>query len=185
MRISVTFRHMEPTDAIKDYVVKKLTKVNRYLDEPIEATVVLSLEKYRNIAEVTLSAGRNVINCTESTDDIYSAIDKSLDKLERQIKKQKQKVRSKKSRTKPDHEAFIQEAALQDEAAAQQPEWEKKIAVIETADVKPIGLEEAVMWLENNPQADFLMFTNSKDNRINVMYRRRNGDFGLLQANND
>jgi len=184
MRISVTFRHMEPTDAIKDYVVKKLNKVNRYLDEPIEATVVLSLEKYRNIAEVTLSAGRNVINCTESTDDIYSAVDKTLDKLERQIKKQKQKVRSKKNRTKPDREAFVQEAEAQDEAAEQQPDWEKKIAVSETADLKPIGLEEAVMWMEDNPGADFLMFTNSHDNRVNVIYRRKQGDFGLIQANN-
>lgn len=100
MRISVTFRHMEPTEAIREYAEAKLAKVKRYLDEPIEANVVLELEKYRHIAEVTLNAGRNVINCKEETNDIYGAIDLAMDKLERQIKKQKDKIRSKKGRAK-------------------------------------------------------------------------------------
>ncbi len=100
MRISVTFRHMEPTEAIREYAEAKLAKVKRYLDEPIEASVVLELEKYRHIAEVTLNAGRNVINCREETNDIYGAIDLAMDKLERQVKKHKEKIRSKKGRVK-------------------------------------------------------------------------------------
>jgi ribosome hibernation promoting factor len=182
MRINVTFRHMEPTDAIKDYVEKKLAKVKRYIDEPIDATVVLSVEKYRNIAEVTLSAGRNVINTTEQTDDIYSAIDLAVDKIERQVKKQKEKMRAKKKGAKPGHMEFESNADAIDEAEAQAEAWEQRIAVTEMADPKPIGLQDAVVWMDANPQSDFLVFTNSTDSKINVMYRRKDGNFGLIHA---
>ena len=182
MRINVTFRHMDPTDAIKEYVEKKLAKVRRYIDEPIEASVVLSLEKYRNIAEVTLNAGRNVINCKEETDDIYSAIDKAVDKVERQVKKQKEKFQAKKKGAKPGHREFAALADAADEAVEQLAEWEKRIAVTENSDPKPVGLQEAVLWMDANPKSEFLVFTNSTDCKINVMYRRKGGDFGLIQT---
>jgi len=182
MRVSVTFRHMEPTEAIRDYAERKLLKVKRYLDEPIESNVVLSIEKYRNIADVTLSAGRNVLNCKEETDDIYSAIDKALDKLERQVKKQREKVRAKKGRGKLDHDAFVAETDGFDEAAEQQPEWERRIAATEVAEIKPIGLEEAVLWMDSHAASDLLVFTNATNQKIHVLYRRKDGDFGLILA---
>lgn len=182
MRISVTFRHMEPTDAIKEYAERKLAKVKRYLDEPIEASVVLSIEKHRNIAEMTLTAGRKSINCTEETDDIYSSIDNALTKLERQIKKQKDKTQSKKGRTKPERDAFAQDVAKIDEEAVLQPEWMKRIAVTEAAAPKPIGVQEAVIWMDANPASELLVFTDVDSSRINVIYRRKNGDFGLIQT---
>ncbi|MDP8221849.1 MAG: ribosome-associated translation inhibitor RaiA [Candidatus Lernaella stagnicola] len=182
MKVNVTFRHMEPTTAIKDYVEKKLAKVKRYVDEPIEANVVLSLEKYRNIAEVTLSAGRNVTNCEEETDDIYSAIDKVMDKLERQLKKQKDKIRGKKKGGRPGHREFVTRVEAHDVGAEAAPEWEKRIAVTEDANLKPVGVEEAVLWMDMNPKSDFLVFTNSTDGKINVMYRRKDGQFGLIRA---
>ncbi|NLH50306.1 MAG: ribosome-associated translation inhibitor RaiA [Myxococcales bacterium] len=182
MRISVTFRHMEPTEAIKEYAERKLAKVKRYLDEPIEANIVLSIEKHRNIAEMTLTAGRSSINCTEETDDIYSSIDNALTKLERQIKKQKDKTRSKKGRSKPEHDAFVQKVEDIDEEAAHQPEWMKRIAVTEGAMPKPIGVQEAVVWMDANPASELLVFTEVDSKRINVLYRRKSGDFGLIQT---
>ncbi|HPQ71461.1 MAG TPA: ribosome-associated translation inhibitor RaiA [bacterium] len=182
MRVSVTFRHMEPTEAIKEYTESKLLKVKRYLDEPIEANVVLVVEKYRHIAEVTLNAGRNVINCAEETGDIYSAIDMAMDKLERQIKKHKDKVRSKKGRTKADREAFEQIAAAYEPGEEAQPEWETRIVNSEAVNPKPIGLEEAVMDMDGNPQKEFLVFTNANSSRINVMYRRKDGQYGLIET---
>jgi putative sigma-54 modulation protein len=173
---------MEPTEAIREYAERKLLKVKRYLDEPIESNVVLSIEKYRNIADVTLSAGRNVLNCKEETDDIYSAIDKSVDKLERQVKKQKEKTRGKKGRGKPDHDAFVAEAETADVAVEQQPEWEKRIAATEVAEIKPIGLEEAVIWMDSHATSDLLVFTDSDNRKIHVLYRRKDGDLGLILA---
>lgn len=95
MKFSVTFRHTEPTAAIKEYAMKKLGKVRKYLNEPIDINVVLSVEKHRHIAEVTLTANKKVINCKESTEDMYSAIDRVADKLERQIKKAKDRIQTK------------------------------------------------------------------------------------------
>jgi len=182
MRVSVTFRHMEPTAAIREYAEAKLMKVKRYLDEPIEANVVLSIEKYRHIAEVTLNAGRNVINCTEETNDIYSAIDMVLEKLERQVKKQKEKTRSKKGRQNYGREQFEATADMIDAAAESEPEWVKRITLMESNHAKPIDLEEAVLWLDDHPSSEFLLFTNASSARLNVMYRRRNGDYGLIET---
>ncbi len=97
MNFSVTFRHMEATDAIKEYAQQKLGKVKKYLSEPIDFNVVLKVEKHRHIAEVSLSSDRNVFNCKEKTEDMYSAIDKAADKLERQVKKAKDRIQSKRS----------------------------------------------------------------------------------------
>jgi len=95
MRISVTFRHTEPTEALKEYATAKLSKVKKYLEEPVEADVVLTVEKFRHIAEVNVKADGNVFNGTESGADMYSSIDLLADKMERQIKKHKTKARSK------------------------------------------------------------------------------------------
>jgi putative sigma-54 modulation protein len=107
MRIAVTFRNMESSEAIKDYAHQKISKVQRYLDEPIEANVVLSKEKFRERAEVTLVANRRTINSAEETTDIYEAIDKCSDKLERQVQKfRKKRVQNKKN--SPDMGSFAQ-----------------------------------------------------------------------------
>jgi len=101
MRVSVTFRHTEPTEAIKEYANQKLKKVKKYLSEPIDINMVLSVEKFRHTAEVTLTADRNVINCQEETQDMYSAIDRVSDKLERQIKKAKGRFHTKRLSGEP------------------------------------------------------------------------------------
>ncbi|MBZ0272631.1 ribosome-associated translation inhibitor RaiA [bacterium] len=92
MRISVTFRHMEANDALKEYVTQKMGKLKKYLNEPIDVNVVLSQEKFRNNVEVTLSAERNVINGHDQEEDMYAAVDLVLDKIERQVKRAKDKV---------------------------------------------------------------------------------------------
>ena len=102
MRINVTFRHTDPTDAIKEYAHQKLGKVKKYLSEPIDMNVVLSVEKFRHTAEVTLSSDGKVINCEEETEDMYSAIDRVTVKLERQIKKAKGRIQTKRAQNKPD-----------------------------------------------------------------------------------
>ncbi|MDP8254991.1 MAG: ribosome-associated translation inhibitor RaiA [Candidatus Alcyoniella australis] len=95
MRISVTFRHTEPTDALKEYAETKFGKAKKYLEEPLQAEVVLTVEKFRHIAEINLRADGTVFNGTESSDNMYSSIDLVADKLERQIKKHKTKGKSK------------------------------------------------------------------------------------------
>ena len=100
MRINVTFRHTDPTDAIKEYANQKLGKVKKYLSEPIDMNVVLSVEKFRHTAEVTLSSDGNIIHCEEQTEDMYTAIDRVTVKLERQVKKAKGRLQTKRSQSR-------------------------------------------------------------------------------------
>ena len=97
MQISFTFRHMESNDGMREYAKQKLMKIKKYMDNPVEAHVVLSVEKFRNIAEVTLKGEGVSINGEERSDDMYSAIDNVMNKIGRQIKRRRGKIRSHKS----------------------------------------------------------------------------------------
>ena len=87
MQINLSFRHIEPSDALKLYVEDKLSRVKKYLEEPIEAHVVLKVEKFRHIAEVSIDASGLRLNGAEETDDMYSSIDLLADSLEAQAAK--------------------------------------------------------------------------------------------------
>ncbi|MDY0378122.1 MAG: ribosome-associated translation inhibitor RaiA, partial [Desulfobacterales bacterium] len=93
MQTSVTFKNLDPSETLKSYVGEKLDRFDKFLDNPAEANVVLSVEKFRHIAEINIIGDRLNIVGKEETNDMYSAIDMVLDKLEKQIKKSKQKTR--------------------------------------------------------------------------------------------
>jgi len=112
MNISVTFRHLDTSTALKEYAEHKVSKINKFIDGSMEASVVLSVEKFRKVADVTVTFGRHTINCAEETSDMYESIDKVVDKIERQVKKQRQKVRNKKG---ADMDRIEFEAKVQEE----------------------------------------------------------------------
>jgi putative sigma-54 modulation protein len=94
MNISMTFRHMEPTAAMKELVEEKVAKVKKYIQGPVEATVVLSVERYLHACDVTITAKGRTYKGREETDDMYTSIDKVMDKIERQIDKTKGRMRA-------------------------------------------------------------------------------------------
>lgn len=94
MNISMTFRHMEPTDAMKELVEDKVSKVKKYIRGPVEANVVLSVERYLHACDVTISAGGATYKGHEESDDMYTSIDRAIDKIERQIDKTKGRRRA-------------------------------------------------------------------------------------------
>jgi putative sigma-54 modulation protein len=96
MRISITFRQLAATQAIKDYAREKVDRLQRYLRRPGDAQVVLSLERYLQIADVTLKSGPDVYKGREESEDMYASIDRVYDKLERQIRKSKGTQRARK-----------------------------------------------------------------------------------------
>lgn len=101
VNVSVTFRHTEPTEALKQYVEEKVHKVGKFFFRPLDAHVVLSVDsKERQLAEVTLQTRRMTIHGREETADLYSAIDLVMDKIERQVKKHKGKTKPKRRKTK-------------------------------------------------------------------------------------
>jgi putative sigma-54 modulation protein len=116
MQVLVTFRNTEPTAALKDYATVKLQKVKKYIDEPIKAEVVLKVEKFRHVAEVTLNVNKSVLFSTAQTEDMYSAIDGVVDKVERQAQKHKTKL--KKHLSANGHEKHVGHLEEAEEAAA-------------------------------------------------------------------
>lgn len=176
MQISVTFKNLPPSEHLKTYVKEKLDRFDRLLDNPAEASVVLSVEKFRHIAEINISGDRLNLIGKEEINDMYSAIDMVMDKLEKQLKKGKQKTRERrggaKSSIKDIPPEFLANVAEEDDRRPQ--------IKIMNIDYKPMDVEEAVMQMDLLDD-NFLVFTNAQTDRVNVLYRRKDGHLGLIQ----
>jgi putative sigma-54 modulation protein len=174
MQTAVTFKNLDPSDALKAYVSDKLDRFDRYLSSTAEANVVLKVEKFRHLAEIHISGDRLSITGTEETDDMYSAIDMVLDKMEKQIKKKKQKHRAGRgSATIKSQETWGPELGDSVDDA------EKEIRVV-NIEYKPMDVDEAIMQM-NLGDDHFFVFTNARSDRVNVLYRRSDGHYGLIQ----
>ncbi len=97
MRVNITFRHMEGTDAIKEHVNRKAARVRKYLQGPVEANVVMSVERHLHQCDVTISAAGWTFKGAEETEDMYTSVDKVMDKIERQIRRVKGREQARKS----------------------------------------------------------------------------------------
>lgn len=177
MQTSVTFKKIDPSDALKSYVQKKLDRFDKMLDTPAEANVVLSVEKIRHIAEITLICDKVKIHAKEESENMYSSIDTLMDKLKAQIKKNKERQKN--------HMSGSKETIKSDEIDLEEVESgvEKKKSydiIEETLDYKPMDVDDAVIEL-NEGKDNFFVFNNSKTERLNVLYRRNDGNLGLIQ----
>ena len=176
MQTSVTFKNLDSSDTLKSYVEEKLDRFDRLLDNPAEANVVLSVEKFRHMAEINIIGDRMSINGKEETIDMYSAIDMVLDKLEKQIKKSKQKIRERRGSTKTRNRGI-----LKGETGMPEEELELRVKV-KNIEYKPMHVEEAVLQLDLLND-NFLVFTNASSDQVNVIYKRKDGHYGLIQPN--
>ncbi len=171
MNTSVRFKNLESSDALKAYVTEKLDRMDKYFNGPAEANVVLSIEKFRHSAEINIIGDRLAINGKEETEEMYSAIDMVLDKLEVQIKKNKQKSRD--YRPKGKSGAMSMADVVEDGS----PPPRVRIHHI---DYKPMDVDEAVMQMDLIKD-NFLVFTNARTDAVNVLYRQKDGNYGLIQ----
>jgi putative sigma-54 modulation protein len=169
MQIMVTFRRVEPTEGLRQYAEEKMRRVHKYLRRPIDAHVILSVLKHRHIAEVQVNANHLNITATEETDDLYSAIDLAMSKLERQIKKRVAKVK--------DHKG-ADTTATAPVAPTDGPGGH--IVRTERVALKPMSVDEAVLHLRMRKN-DFLLFKNAATETLSVIYRRKDGSYGLIE----
>lgn len=176
MQTSVTFKNLDSSDTLRSYVQEKLDRFDRLLDNPAEANVVLSVEKFRHMAEINIVGDRLTINGKEETIDMYSAIDMVLDKLEKQIKKSKEKIRERRSGAKA-----RSKSKLAEEMSMPEEELERQIK-IKNIEYKPMHVEEAALQMDLLDD-NFLVFTNARSDQVNVLYRRKDGHYGLIQPN--
>ena len=177
MDVTVTFRHTEPADSLRTYAEEKVLKIKKYLDFPVEAHIVLEVEKFRHIAGVTLGLNGIIINGVEETADMYSAIDKVMDKIEKQVKRYRSKTRKRRTENRKTGDNLVLDETEEEVTAMglDEPsiEVEKMVA-------KPMDPEEAALQLTISQQ-EFLVFRNSISGEINVIYKRRDGNLGLIE----
>jgi putative sigma-54 modulation protein len=171
MRLSVKGRNLEITESLRRYAEEKVQRLTKYLEQIVTATVVLAVEKHRQIAEVTLRVRDLTIRAEESTDDLYSAIDLVTDKLERQILRYKRRI--------VDH-AGPRAGAPAGEGAAAGSEEEPRVVKTKRFAVKPSEVDEAVLQM-NLLGHSFYVFRNARTDEVNVLYRRKDGHYGLIE----
>lgn len=181
MQINITGRHLEVTPALREYVTTKIEKLGKYL-HIVEAHIILSVEKYRHTAEVTLQAKRTKIHGQEETLDMYQAIDMVMDKIETQIKKRKGKITSRKSKKSPKSRGSGAQSLSESVGFESEEEltFSPRIIRTEKFAVKPMSLEEATLQMRLS-QDGFLVFLNHETSQINVLYRRNDGNYGLIE----
>ena len=178
MQINVVFRHMDQSDAVKDYAIEKLSKIKKYLDGPIDVNVVLSVEKIRQIAEVKFTISGFVVKGKEEAGDMYAAIDMVASKISRQVQRYKGRLRNKKGLPGIDERLSnvpVDVLRVDHDVEESIPEFIKKSNFL----VKPMSPDEAVMQL-NLMGNNFYVFRDESSDRINVIYRRDDGHFGLI-----
>jgi putative sigma-54 modulation protein len=177
MQITTTFRHLDPSDALKSYAEEKLERVNKYIDEPVVAQVFMTVEKIRHCAEVTITAKGITIKASEETNDMYSAIDAVVDKIERQLRRYKERIKDHKP-TSESLDRQVKKSIVAAESIDQQ--LEPVVIRSKTFSIKPMSVDEAVMQMDLLHK-DFLVFTDSVTDSINVVYRRKDGNYGLIE----
>ena len=177
MQIAVNFRHMESSEAVRTYVEDKLARVKKYVGEPIDAQVVLSVQKkIHHRAEVTMVAKGLTMKSAEETGDMYSAIDLMVDKIERQLKRHKDKLKDHKVGPADNdlvNDSIIAASSGEDEVVA------PNIIKSHSSFVKPMSVEEAALQMDLLDKS-FLVFTDDRSEEMNVVYRRSDGNYGLI-----
>ena len=189
MQFSVTFRHMEGTSALKDYARDRLERIKKYFPDPMSVNVVMSTERYNHRADVNVMLHNGItLAGHETTENMYSSIDLVVAKILRQVRKYKDKLRTHKVKSDFQPIPWTHTVLAEPEAPAEKEELveEEKpadppVLKTERMTANPMAVPEAVMQL-NLIQEQFLVFRNSDTGEINVVYRRSDGAFGLIEA---
>ncbi len=172
MKIKITGKELKITEAINDYVEKKLDRVDKYF-ENAEADVTLRTEKNEQIAEICVVANGEKYRAVTENKDMYASIDKDIDILEGQIRKAKTKK-----------EKMMKEATIKNMDVATDKIAEIKDEIIKTSyyEIKPITPEDAVLKLQEKPTHNFLTFINVETGKVNVIHKLKDGkNYGLIE----
>ena len=172
---------MDSSEPLSEYAIDKVSKVAaKYLKNAQDAHVILSVNKHRQSAEINIHAARFKITAHDSQEDLYTAIDKATAKVESQLRKHSQKLNRSKARQDPaaEFEPITVEIIENDTEDAGKP----KVIDTEAVPAKPLSLDDAIFQLELN-NSEFLVFRDAASEQIHVIYKRRDGNYGLIAPN--
>ena len=178
LKYSIRGENLEVTEALRDYVVSKLEKIEKYFQADQELDARVNLKVYREKTakvEVTIPLGSITLRAEDVSQDMYGSIDLVTDKIERQIRKNKTKIERKNRNKKSTSQLFTDAVVEEVEAAPAKVVRSKQI------DLKPMDLEEALLQMDLLGH-DFFIYTDVEDSTTNVLYRREDGDVGLLEV---
>jgi putative sigma-54 modulation protein len=170
MNVTVTFRNVEPTPALRLHAEEKLQRLDKYLHRPLDAHVILSVAKERHTAEVTLNADHESLFAKEVTHDLYAAIDAAVSKLEHQAQRVKEKREEHKGRVR-----------LRPDAAPEGDGGRRPQLHVQRLSDKPIAVDDACDHLARTGD-EFLAFIDAATHRMAVVYRRKDGAYGLIAS---
>lgn len=173
MKFTIVGKNIALTDALKDTVERKLGKLDKYLNPDAQVHATLSVQKNRQTIEVTIPSAGMLLRGEEVTEDMYASIDNVVEKLERQIRKHKTKL-----------EKRMHESALRfSDITPLEPETDNEPKIVRTKKFafKPMDAEEAVLQMDLLGH-NFFVFMNSDTNEVNVVYKRKDGNYGLIES---
>lgn len=175
MEIIIHGDKLKVTEAMKDYIEEKLEKLNKYLEnsDNVRTSVIVKVKNHEQRVEITIPLKAYILRSEETKDDFYAAVDKTVDKLERQIRKNKTRIMSRQEKTNYDFDL----AAFSEEDA----EEEKKILKRKKVEVKPMNEEEAILQMELLGH-QFYMYKDSETNQPAVVYKRTDGNYGIIES---
>jgi len=183
MQVNITFRGLDSTDSLKAYVRERVEHVEKYFDRPVEAHAVLSMERYLHHADITLQAGPYVLRGRVKSEDMYKSIDESVDKIEKQLKRYRDKLHTTKHRSRDETLQVKVRHDVLEPMPEPQIESGPTPKVIRSNEfvVRPMSVDEAIMEMDLLGN-EFHVFTNTHSGDINILYRRKDGNFGLIEA---
>lgn len=176
MKCKIRGEKIKVTSAIQEYIESKLSKLDKYFkDENIVASILIKVKGKEQAIEVTILYDKYTLRSEERRDDLYAAIDLVVDKLEGQIRKNKTKL---KKQVKKSEEIFNFDYEL-----TKEEKEEKRIVKRKSFEMKPMHEEDAILELELLGH-DFYIYKDVKTNDVNVLYRRKDGNYGIIETNN-
>lgn len=176
MVFNIRGNKLEVTDAIKAYIEKRIGRLDKYFENPSEmrANVLIRVSGISQVVEVTIPAPKVTLRAEDRNKDLYAAIDGVVEKLERQIRKNKTKMKHKAHNERYEF--------IMDFDTDKEEENEETIVKRKTVDVKPMDEEEAILQMDLIGH-DFFVFKNSEDGHIAVVYKRKDGAYGIIETN--
>lgn len=173
MKYIVNGKNVEVSDALKEKAIRKLAKIEKFFKADAECNITFKVEKNRHICEVTIFSKDLFIRAEETTNDMYASIDMVIDKLERQIRKNKTKLGKR----------IRQESVVPDNFDIKEDiEEEENFKVVKSKRfaIKPMHVEEAILQM-NLLGHSFFVFKNAETEEVNVVYKRKDGNYGLIE----
>lgn len=187
LTFNIRGENIEITQAIRNYVEKRISKIEKYFENSIIATARVNLKVYSkkdSKVEVTMPLPYLTLRAEETSPDLYASIDLVADKLERQIRKYKTKVNRKSREKGLKNLAFISESSSEDSVSSDEHELEIEVVRTKRISLKPMDNEEAILQMDMLGH-DFFIYEDADTNGISIVYRRNDGRYGLIEAGDE